>query len=261
MHAPLKVARTRHSELRALLGLRDAARAVLSLEAANVEDTPELDAMREQLRDSYLDYYDRYGPINRFTERRTGKYDEAGADILARVTPPAVALLGDDPFGPLVLALEHFDEGTRTAAPAGLLSQRQVQPRRPVLGVDTPDEALAVTLDTLGAVELANIAGLLGTDEASARESLGELVYEMPGEPGVYETRAEYLSGDVREKRGSRPTSRPWRPYCRPHWEPMRSRPASGPCGWPRKSTSSSCATSSKTRRRGWTGSAGPPGT
>ncbi|WJZ68487.1 helicase-related protein [Kocuria rosea] len=200
MHAPLKVARTRHSELRALLGLRDAARAVLSLEAANVEDTPELDAMREQLRDSYLDYYDRYGPINRFTERRTGKYDEAGADILARVTPPAVALLGDDPFGPLVLALEHFDEGTRTAAPAGLLSQRQVQPRRPVLGVDTPDEALAVTLDTLGAVELANIAGLLGTDEASARESLGELVYEMPGEPGVYETRAEYLSGDVREK-------------------------------------------------------------
>ena len=36
---------------------------------------------------------------------------------------------------------------------------------RPVLGVDTPDEALAVTLDTLGAVELANIAGLLGTDD------------------------------------------------------------------------------------------------
>lgn len=200
VHAPLKVARTRHGELRALLGLRDEARAVLTLEAANVDDTPELDALRAQLAASYRAYADRFGPINRFTERRTGRTNEAGEEILARITPPAVALLGDDPFGPLVLALEHFDEGTGTAAPAGLLSQRQVQPRKPVLGVDTADEALAVTLDTVGAVDLAHVAALLGTDEAGARESLGGLVYEVPGEDGVYETRAEYLSGDVREK-------------------------------------------------------------
>ena len=200
VHAPLKVARTRHGELRALLGLRDEARAVLTLEAANVDDTPELDALRAQLAASYRAYADRYGPINRFTERRTGRTNEAGEEILARITPPAVALLGDDPFGPLVLALEHFDEGTGTAAPAGLLSQRQVQPRKPVLGVDTADEALAVTLDTVGTVDLAHVAALLGTDEAGARESLGGLVYEVPGEEGVYETRAEYLSGDVREK-------------------------------------------------------------
>lgn len=200
VHVPLSVPTTQQGELRALLGLRDAARAVLTMEAANVEDTPELDALREQLRDSYLSYYDRYGAINRFTERRTGKYDEAGADILARVTPRTVATIRRDPFGPLVLGLEHFDEGTGTATPAGLLSERQVQPRRPVLGVDTPDEALAVTLDTLGTVDLPHVAALLGTDESAAREALGELVYEVPGEPGVYETRADYLSGDVREK-------------------------------------------------------------
>lgn len=200
VHAPLKVPRTQEGELRALLGLRDAARAVLTLEAANVEDTPELDTMRSQLAAHYEGYAQRYGPINRFSERRTGKYDEAGADILARVTPPAVRMLRGDPFGPLVLGLEHFDEGAGTAVAAGLLSERQVQPRRPVLGVDTPDEALAVTLDTLGTVDLPHIARLLGTDEESARETLGELVYEVPGEDGVYETRAEYLSGDVREK-------------------------------------------------------------
>lgn len=200
VHAPLKVPGTQQTELPALLGLRDKARAVLTLEAANVEDTPELDAMREQLRTSYVSYYDRYGAINRFTERRTGKYDEAGADILARITPRTVATIRRDPFGPLVLGLEYFDEGTGAATPAGLLSERQVQPRRPVLGTDTPDEALAVTLDTLGTVDLAHVARLLGTAEEAARESLGELVYEVPGEPGVYETRAEYLSGDVREK-------------------------------------------------------------
>lgn len=200
VHAPLPVPTTQQAELRALLGLRDAARAVLTMETTNVEDTPELDAMREQLRTSYLSYYDRYGAINRFTERRTGKYDEAGADIMARITPRPVATIRRDPFGPLVLGLECFDEGTGAATPAGLLSDRQVQPRRPVLGVDSPDEALAVTLDTLGIVDLPHIARLLGTDEESARETLGELVYEVPGEPGVYETRAEYLSGDVREK-------------------------------------------------------------
>ncbi|WJZ68603.1 helicase-related protein [Kocuria rosea] len=201
MHAPLKVPATQQGELRALLRLRDQGRALLTLEAANVEDTPELDAMREQLRGSYQGYVDRYGPINRFTERRTGRTNDAGEDVLARITPPAVRLLRGDPFGPLVKALEHFDEGAGAATAAGLLSQRQVQPRRPVLGVDTPDEALAVTLDTVGAVDLAHIARLLGTDEIGAREALGELVYEVPGEPGVFETRAEYLSGDVREKR------------------------------------------------------------
>lgn len=200
VHAPLKVPLTQQAELRALLGLRDAGRVVLTLEAANVEDSPELDAMREQLRGSYQAYVDRYGPINRSTERRTGRTTEVGEDVVARVTPPAVRLLRGDPFGPLVKALEHFDEGTGTAAPAGLLSQRQVQPRRPVLGVDTADEALAVTLDTVGAVDLAHVARLLGIDEAGAREALGELVYEVPGEPGAYETRAEYLSGDVRQK-------------------------------------------------------------
>ena len=50
VHATLPVPTTQQAELRALLGLRDQGRAVLTLEAANVEDTPELDAMREQLR-------------------------------------------------------------------------------------------------------------------------------------------------------------------------------------------------------------------
>lgn len=105
VHATLPVPTTPQAELRALLGLRDQGRAVLTLEAAKVEDTPELEAMREQLRTTYLSYYDRYGAINRFTERRTGKYDEAGADILARITPPAVRLLRGGTFGPLVLGM------------------------------------------------------------------------------------------------------------------------------------------------------------
>lgn len=198
--APLSVPRTQERELRSLLRLRDLARSVLSLEAANVEDTPELAAERETLRGTYRNYVDTYGPINRFTERRTGRTNEAGEDIMARVTPKAVALLRNDPFGPLVPALENFDEASQTASPAALQRERQVQPRQPVRGVDTPAEALAVTLDTRGEVDLVEIAQLLGVEPEAARTALGDLVYDVPGEPGVMETRAEYLSGNIREK-------------------------------------------------------------
>ncbi|WP_458115958.1 hypothetical protein [Arthrobacter sp. D2-10] len=197
---PLSVPRTQQAELRSLLSLRDLARSVLSLEAGNVEDTAELDAAREQLRNTYRTYANTYGPINRFIERRTGRTNDAGEDIMARVTPKAAALLRNDPFGPLVPALENFDEASQTASPAALQRERQVQPRQPVRGVDTPAEALAVTLDTTGEVDLSQVALLLGIEEAAARDALGDLVYEVPGGGGMLETRAEYLSGNIREK-------------------------------------------------------------
>nr|AXV46528.1 helicase [Arthrobacter sp.] len=196
----LKVPVKQQPELRALLGLRDDARSVLSLEASNVQDTDELVTARAGLASKYQDYAQRYGPINRFNEHRTGRTDENGNDIISRRQPPVMAILRKDPYGPLVPALENFNEGTRKASPAALLKERQVQPRKPILGVDTPAEALAVTLDTVGEVDLETIASLLGTEPGKAREALGDLVYDIPGEAGVMETRAEYLSGNIREK-------------------------------------------------------------
>lgn len=198
--APLDVKASQRGELIALLGLRDGARTVLSMEASNVEDTAELAEARSQLLADYQGYVGKYGPINRFKETRTGRTDENGKDIMSRRQPPVMAVLRTDPFGPLVPALENFDEGTQRSTPAALLKERQVQPRKPVLGVETPAEALVVTLDTHGEVDLGEIARLLGTEPDEAREALGDLVYDIPGELGVLETRAEYLSGNVREK-------------------------------------------------------------
>nr|AXV46415.1 helicase [Arthrobacter sp.] len=196
----LKVPVTQQGELRALLGLRDGARSVLSLEASNVEDTDELVTARADLATQYEQYTAKHGPINRFGEKRTGRTDENGNDIMARTQPPVMATLRKDPYGPLVPALEYFDERTQSAAPAALLKERQVQPRKPIRGVDTPAEALVVTLDTVGEVDLEYIASLLGSELEQARGVLGDLVYDVPGKAGVMETRAEYLSGDIREK-------------------------------------------------------------
>ena len=162
---PLKVPASHRSELRALLALRDTARSLLAAEASTLEDTAEIAELRSQLGGRYRDYQRRYGPINRFTLRRTGRTDPAtGEERMARVTPTAVRLLRSDPFAALVQALENFDETTQTATPAGILTGRVVVPRAPRLGADTPQDALAICLDTRGRVDLGEIARLLGTD-------------------------------------------------------------------------------------------------
>ena len=179
---PLPVPATQAQELRSLLGLRDRARGLLAAEAASLQDTPELAGLRDGLRAAYGAYVKRYGPVNRYTLRRTGRVDgDGGEERMARITPPPVRLLcKHDPFGPLVRALENFDDSTQTAAPAALLSERVVAPRAPRLGADTPQDALAICLDTHARVDLEEIARLLGTTPQDAREQLGELVYHDP---------------------------------------------------------------------------------
>ena len=197
---PLAVAASQRGELRALLELRDGARALLAAEASTLEDTEDIADLRVSLRGRYLDYHTRYGPINRFSLRRTGRIDPgSGEERLARLTPPALRLLRSDPFAALVHALENFDETAQAASPAGMLTERVVVPRAPRLGADSPQDALAICLDTHGRVELDEIARLLGVERREARAQLGELVYDDPVDDRLVPA-AEYLSGNVRVK-------------------------------------------------------------
>lgn len=203
VHQTLAVPKTHHAELGRLLELRDLAAALIDAEAATADDTPHLTALRTLLGDRWRSYVDSYGPINRFTTRPTGRVDTDGEPIVARVIPPAVRTLLRDPSGPLVAALEVFDDQTQQAEPAGLLRTRQVVPRQPVTAVAAADDALAVCLDRCGRVDPAVIGDLLGVPVESARDRLvaEELIFEVPGaDPPRWDTRPAYLSGNVREK-------------------------------------------------------------
>ncbi|WP_052762069.1 helicase-related protein [Jiangella alkaliphila] len=191
---------TQRRELRSLLGLRDAARALLSAEAADLDDTPQIRQLRTDLADQYRDHVRRFGPINRFTTRATGRVDPETSDPrMSRVAPPVMRIFRSDPFAALVRGLEVFDETTQTANPAMIMTHRVVVPRSPALGADTPEEALAMVLDSHGRVDLAQVARLLGVGADDARAQLGELVYDDPPS-GQLVTAAEYLSGNVRQK-------------------------------------------------------------
>ena len=200
LHEPLDVPASQAVELRALLGLRDRASGLLTAEAASQEDTGDLDARRDGLRVAYEQYVARYGPVNRFTLRSTGRTDGGtGEERLARVTPRVMVTFRRDPFGPLVLGLEVFDDVSQTAVPATLMRQRVVAPRHVVMGADTAEDALAVSLESRGRPELAAIAGLLGVSEQEARDQLGTMVFDDPASATLV-TRPDYLSGNVRDK-------------------------------------------------------------
>lgn len=230
VHEPLDVKKTQAAELRTLLGLRDQARLLISAEARELDDTPELLAARENLANNWRSYVDTYGPINRFalthgTRTVTVKgsaLDDLGEDVdtsaleapvegqtitvptSSRRVPPVMHVLNRDPYVSLIRALEVFDAESQTAEPAGLLRERQIVPRQPVRGTDSPTDALTITLDRVGRVDLEMIGDLLGTDPERARLQLGDAIYETPPtevspEPR-WVTRAEYLSGDVRTK-------------------------------------------------------------
>ena len=198
---PLSVPKSGHAEMRALLALRDTTRALLDAEAQTLEDTDATRALRARLNTQYDQYLDRYGPINRITHRRTGRVDEQGNEVLARVLPRTVSKFNKDPFAPPVRALELFDEATGKARKAPIFHRRVIERRAPVTSADNPADALAVSMDQRGEVDLPLIAELMGSTESEVREALGTLVFDDPA-AGALVPAAEYLSGDVRSKLG-----------------------------------------------------------
>jgi N12 class adenine-specific DNA methylase len=191
---------TQVGELAALLGLRDTYVALLDAEAAALDDTPELDEARGELNRRYDAYTARWGPINRFTLRRTGRIDpETGEETSARIRPRQGGFR-DDPHAAAVAGLEDFDPTTQTAGKAAVFHERVIAPRAPRLGADDPADAVAISLDAYAEVRLGEVARLLGTDETQTRAQLGTLVFDDPEQDGTLVPAAEYLSGDVRTK-------------------------------------------------------------
>ncbi|GAB3398012.1 hypothetical protein GCM10027568_34470 [Humibacter soli] len=209
----LPVPQGQRAELRALVGLRDGASALLDAEAAPDSTSPNqvdlLDAQRAELKADYESYVSEFGPINRFTLRISGRQETivddetgevtSGQQRSTRITPRVLVTFKQDPHSAMVRALEHFDEEEHTSSPSALLLRRVVEPRGADDHATSPGEAIDRSLDRSGGIDLQFIAHELGVDETDARARLGTLVYDEPG-TGRLVHAPEYLSGDVRGK-------------------------------------------------------------
>ena len=107
----------------------------------------------------------------------------------------------------LLCSLENLDEQGQLKSKAAMFTKRTIRPERTVTSVDTPSEALAVSIGEHGRVDLPYMAELLGTPGEYDRitTELSGVIFKDPAadptdpEAG-WQMADEYLSGDVRAK-------------------------------------------------------------
>ena len=161
---------------------------VNELIAYQLEDFPETDiaAKQAELNAAYDAFTAKYGLLN---DRKNGR------------------LFEDDSSYYLLCSLENLDENGKLKSKADMFTKRTIRPERAVTHVDTPAEALAVSIGEKGKVDLPYMAELLGTPEDFERIT-GELrgvIFKDPSEDvsdpeAGWQTADEYLSGNVRNK-------------------------------------------------------------
>lgn len=112
----------------------------------------------------------------------------------------------DDSSYYLLCSLENLDEDGHLKSKADMFTKRTIKPERKVNSVDTPSEALAISIGEHGKVDLPYMAELLGTpgEYDSIKTELQGVIFKDPMAPddpvSGWQTADEYLSGDVRSK-------------------------------------------------------------
>ena len=153
-----------------------------------LEDYPDADikATQECLNAAYDAFAAKYGLLN---DRKNGRLFEQDSSYY------------------LLCSLENLDEQGQLKSKAAMFTKRTIRPERTVTSVDTPSEALAVSIGEHGKVDLPYMAELLGTPGEYGRitTELSGVIFKDPAadptdpEAG-WQMADEYLSGDVRAK-------------------------------------------------------------
>ena len=201
--------------IKGLMELRDCTRRLIQLQTEDASDT-EIAAEQQRLNQLYDAYTAKHGLISNRENKRA---------------------FSDDSSYYLLCSLEILDEDGKLERKADMFTRRTIQPRRPVEHTETAAEALAVSLNELGRVDIAYMSRLCGRDTSSANEKsqprrstnpspgaasytatdsnssipaenkdvnsiaaeLSGVIFRVPGTER-YVTADEYLSGNVREK-------------------------------------------------------------
>ncbi|MGW5124530.1 SNF2-related protein [Streptomyces sp. NPDC004069] len=211
---PLEAHPDQRDKLVRLIRLKAMTTALYEAEAATPEpgETPELAWLRAELRMAYRDYRKTNPPLSKprqpfkFTPKEAR--ERAEREGLKEVPEAwkqrtAYAWIDDDPDASLLFGLEEWDDKTHTATEQQVLLFRVLEPRRLPTRANTPEDAIALAMEWDGGrLDMARVAGLLGTDEETAISRCADaaLAFRDPEQDGAWEPRHRYLSGNVRTK-------------------------------------------------------------
>ena len=171
-----------------VIGMVELRQTVNDLIDQQLNDYPDEDikATQERLNAAYDAFTAKYGLLN---DRKNGRLFEQDSSYY------------------LLCSLENLDEQGQLKSKAAMFTKRTIRPERTVTSVDTPSEALAVSIGEHGKVDLPYMAELLGTPGEYGRitTELSGVIFKDPAadptdpEAG-WQMADEYLSGDVRAK-------------------------------------------------------------
>ena len=178
--------------IRALLPIRDAVREVLRAQAADQPWTP----AQIRLRIAYSTFVRGFGPINHTVVSVTA--DSETGEERETHRRPNLAPFADDPDCWLVASIEDYDLESGLARMGPIFRERVIAPPSAPL-IATAADALAVTLNETGRVDVDHLAELLDRDPETALAQLGDTVFRNPGTE-AWETDDAYLSDSVRTK-------------------------------------------------------------
>lgn len=167
-----------YKRAKAFISLRDTTRELLTAQEQDRSES-EIKRLQVQLNDEYDEFYKNYGLINSAGNKKIFR-----ADISYN----------------LLTTLEKEHDGKVLIAKSDMFTKRTIKPAKAVEHVDTAMEALTLSVAERAKVDFDYMQMLIDMPkEALIAELKGE-IFPVPELSGEYQTKSEYLSGDIRQK-------------------------------------------------------------
>ena len=160
-----------------MIALRETTQKLLDCQLHDGTDA-EVELLQGKLKDQYKRFTAQYGLINSTANKRAFRQDSSYC---------------------LLASLEILDEDKNLKRPADIFTKRTIRKPEPVTSVDTPSEALALSIGEKAKVDVPFMAELCGKTEQEVTEELAGVIFRNPVTQ-AWVTADEYLSGNVREK-------------------------------------------------------------
>ncbi len=160
-----------------MIALRETTQKLLDCQLHDGTDA-EVELLQGKLKDQYKRFTAQYGLINSTANKRAFRQDSSYY---------------------LLASLEILDEDKNLKRLADIFTKRTIRKPEPVTSVDTPSEALALSIGEKAKVDVPFMAELCGKTEQEVTEELAGVIFRNPVTQ-AWVTADEYLSGNVREK-------------------------------------------------------------
>ncbi|MGY6243331.1 MutS N-terminal domain-containing protein [Faecalibacterium prausnitzii] len=160
-----------------MIALRETTRKLLDCQLHDGSDA-EVQLLQNELKQQYTAFKAQYGLINSTANKRAFRQDSSYC---------------------LLASLEILDEEKNLKRLADIFTKRTIRKPEPVTSVDTPSEALALSIGEKARVDVPFMVQLCGKPEQEITDELAGAIFRNPVTQ-QWETSDEYLSGNVREK-------------------------------------------------------------